>query len=55
VLRFTNQTYVAYVLEHSPPGTVVLTVMARVNGTSPAVYGLAYGDNIFDIDPHTGK
>ena len=54
-LRFTNQTYMASVVEHSPPGTVVLTVRAQVNGTSPAVYSLAVGDDIFNIDSHTGK
>jgi hypothetical protein len=53
-LRFVNQTYSASVLEHSAVGTVVLTVQARVNGSSPAVYSLADGDNIFSIGHTTG-
>jgi hypothetical protein len=55
VLRFANQTYTASVPEHASRGTPVLTVNARVNGTSPAVYSLAVGDDIFSIDSSTGQ
>jgi hypothetical protein len=54
-LRFANQTYTATVAEHSPRGTRVLTVYARVNGTSPAVYSLGAGDDVFSIDAGTGE
>jgi len=54
-LRFVNQTYSVSIAEHSPHGTVLVTVLARVsNDTVPVVYSLADGDDIFDIDHHRG-